>query len=123
MTKISKSDFILAENPLVDDGRVFVCHIRKLPVIIAEAFHFEGYTGDEPEVMECKARFEAGASVDYPDEPVVLGAIFISEFSEEDQKLSPQEQANKLSRIMSRMGDWYYAYLKWEDRNIMKGEE
>jgi hypothetical protein len=104
------SKFILGENPLINDGRVFVIHLQK-PVIIAQAFHFEGCTGDEPELMNCKKQFETGASVDYPGEQVVLGAVYVA----------PNElSANRLAGIMSRMGDWYYSYLKFEDENIRK---
>lgn len=100
MMKVSK--FLIAENPVVDDGRVFVVHMRD-PVIIAEAFHFD--EDQEREWMACKARFEIGATVDYPGELIVLGAVFVAEGKEYE-------------KIMNRMGDWYYNYLKWEDEQI-----
>jgi hypothetical protein len=100
--KVSK--FLIAENPVVDDGRVFVVHMRD-PVIIAEAFHFS--LDQEDEWMQCKSQFEIGASVDYPGELIVLGAIFCAVPSGGDQN-----DADKLAKIMSRMGDWYHNYLK-----------
>lgn len=103
------SKFLIAENPIVNDGRVFIVHLRD-PVIIAEAFHF-GL--NESEWMRCKSHFDVGASVDYPGEYVFLGAVFIAPFPWTD----PQNQADKLAKIMSRMGDWYYRYLKFEDEN------
>lgn len=96
--KVAK--FLIAENPIVNDGRVFIVHMRD-PVIIAEAFHFD--LSQEKEWMDCKSKFAVGASVNYPGELIVLGAIFMS------------AQSNDLPKIMSRMGDWYYNYLKWED--------
>lgn len=96
---MKSSKFLIAENPVVDDGRVFIVHLRD-PVIIAEAFHFD--LDQEKEWMECKSRFQIGASVDYPGELIVLGAVFAAEGSGHE-------------KIMRRMGDWYYNYLKWED--------
>lgn len=96
---MKSSKFLIAENPVVDDGRVFVIHLRD-PVIIAEAFHFD--LDQEREWMACKARFEIGATVDYPGELIVLGAVFAAEGSGHE-------------KIMRRMGDWYHNYLKWED--------
>lgn len=107
------SKFLIAENPLVDDGRVFIIHTRS-PVIIAEAFHFN--LGQEREWAECKSRFEIGATVDYPGELIAIGLIYHGApdpgFAE-----SVQDLADKLAKIMSRMGDWYYSYLKWEDND------
>jgi len=105
-TKISK--YMICENPLVDDARVFILHCRK-PVIIAEAFHLE--PDQEAEAMEMKKQFTVGASVDYPGEYIILGAIFIEPVESND----PQNTADDLAKIMSRMGDWYHSYLKWED--------
>lgn len=96
---MKSSKFLIAENPVVDDGRVFVIHMRD-PVIITEAFHFA--LSQEREWLECKSKFEIGATVDYPGELIVLGAVFVA----------PGEDYEK---IMSRMGDWYHNYLKWED--------
>lgn len=107
------SKFLIAENPLVDDGRVFIVHLRD-PVIIAEAFHFE--IGQDDEWMACKSKFTTAASVDYPGEPVILGAIFCAPVPEKWNGLSGQEVADKIAKIMSRMGDWYYSYLKFEDQ-------
>lgn len=104
------SKFLIAENPIVDDGRVFIVHMRD-PVIIAEAFHFD--IDQEAEWMKCKSNFEFGATVDYPGELIFLGGIFCAPLPESWSTL--QMQADKLAKIMSRMGDWYYNYLKWED--------
>lgn len=105
--------FLLCENPLVNDGRVFILHSRH-PLVLAEAFHFE--LDEEEEWMNCKRQFEVGASVDYPGELIALGAVWY-------EALTPsQETADELAHIMSSMGDWYYAYLKWEDDKIAKGE-
>lgn len=97
---------MICENPMVDDDRVFILHSRN-PVIIAEAFHLE--PDDESGAMEIKKQIAVGASVDYPGEYILLGAIFI-----EPNNMTAQE----LAKIMSRMGDWYHSYLKWEDENI-----
>lgn len=103
--------FLIAENPIVDDGRVFVIHLRD-PVIIAEAFHFD--LDQEKEWMYCKSNFTIGSSVDYPGELIFLGAVFCAPLPWS----APQQQADKLAKIMSRMGDWYYSYLKFEDHKI-----
>lgn len=105
MDKTAK--FIISINPIVDDGRIFITHLRE-PVIIAEAFHFD--LDEEGEYMKCKSQFSVGASVDYPDELITIGAIYVAPI-----KWEGQEAADKLAKIMSRMGDWYYSYLKWED--------
>lgn len=96
---MKSSKFLIAENPVVDDGRVFVVHLRD-PVIIAEAFHFS--VDDDAAWMHCKSRFQIGATVDYPGELIVLGAVFVA-------------PGKDYEKIMSRMGDWYHNYLKWED--------
>jgi hypothetical protein len=51
-----------------------------------------------------KRKFDVGASVDYPNELICLGAI---SYDRSDNDV--------LAKIMSRMGDWYHSYLKWED--------
>lgn len=53
-----------------------------------------------------------GASVDYPGELIFLGVIYVGDLPE---AYTAQETADKLAKLMSRMGDWYHAYLKWED--------
>jgi hypothetical protein len=98
--KISK--FLLCENPMVDDDRVFVLHTRE-PLIVAEALHFE----DEADWMEAKRGTEIGASVDYPGEFILLKAINVT--------ATEPYTADSLAQIMSRMGDWYHALLKWEE--------
>jgi hypothetical protein len=104
MAKTAK--FFICENPMVDDGRVFVLHNRA-PRVLAEAFHFE--PEDVEDWMDCKRQFPVGASVDYPGELIVVGAIWIE---------AGGIDANRIAKIMSRMGDWYYAYLDWEDAEI-----
>lgn len=99
---------MICENPLTNDGRVFILHSRN-PVIIAEAFHLD--PDDDKAAMEIKKNFETGASVDYPGEYIILGAVFIEPVMSAD----PQKSANDIAKIMSRMGDWYHAYLTWED--------
>lgn len=106
---MKSAKFLIAENPIVDDGRIFVIHMRD-PVIIAEAFHFD--EEQETEWMQQKSMFDVGASVDYPGELILLGAVFVAPMPG-----SEQYQADKLAKIMSRMGDWYHSYLKWEDDN------
>lgn len=102
---------MICENPLRNDGRVFILHSRP-PLILAEAFHFE--IEDEKNYMDCKRQFDIGASVDYPGELICLGAIL-------HQATTPdQKGADQLAKIMSRMGEWYHAYLKYEDNNINK---
>lgn len=108
------SKFLIAENPIVNDGRVFIVHLRD-PVIIAEAFHFDMH--QEKEWMECKSQFKIGASVDYPGELISIGAVYVANDKiSESFKLYTQKESDNLAKIMSRMGDWYYNYLKWEDK-------
>lgn len=97
------SKFLIAENPMVNDHRTFIVHTRE-PFFMAEAFHFS--EDQESGWMECKRQFNLGATVDYPDELIALGVIYM-----EPTNLN----ADELAKIMSRMGDWYYSYLKWED--------
>ena len=108
---MKSSKFLIAENPIINDGRVFIVHNRD-PVIIAEAFHFD--LDQEHELMGCKSNFTMGASVNYPGELIFLGTTFCAPLPKSWPE-SPQDQADKLAKIMSRMGDWYFAYLKFED--------
>lgn len=108
---MKSAKFLIADNPLVNDGRTFIIHMRD-PVIIAEAFHFD--LDQEAAWMECKSRFNMLASVDYPGELIVLGVVFCATLPD-DFASTTQEKADKLAKIMSRMGDWYHNYLKWED--------
>ncbi|MFN7703341.1 MAG: hypothetical protein ACK5OS_01875 [Chryseotalea sp.] len=103
--------FLIAENPVVNDGRIFIIHMRE-PVIIAEAFHFAEH--EENKWMACKSNFNLFASVDYPNELIVLGSIYLAPLPA-GWPTHSQAIADKLAKIMSRMGDWYYNYLKFED--------
>lgn len=105
---MKSAKFLIADNPLVNDGRTFIVHMRE-PVIIAEVFHFD--LDQESEWMECKSHFTTGVSVEYPGELIFLGVVFMAPLPWAD----PQVQADNLAKIMSRMGDWYHNYLKWED--------
>ena len=67
--------------------------------------------------MECKGTFEVFASVDYPGELIVLGATRIEAIRWSG---TTQELADELAGIMRRMGDWYHAYLRYEDEIILK---
>ncbi|HRK01001.1 MAG TPA: hypothetical protein PL089_15430 [Ignavibacteria bacterium] len=96
------SKFLICENPLTNDERVFIIHTGT-PVMLAEVFHFD--IDQEEEWMKCKRSYNVGASVDYPGELISIGAVWMEEYSD----------VNKLAKLMSRMGDWYHAYLKWED--------
>lgn len=95
-------------------GRLFVLHTQE-PMILAEVFDFD--SEDEAEQMKCKSKFTTGSSVDmtaYDGTCHLLGVHWIVE-GEKLQKLPAQEQADKVAAVMSAMGDWYYAYRKWED--------
>lgn len=109
-TPMKSAKFLIAENPIVKDGRVFIVHMRD-PVIIAEAFHFD--IDHEDEWMKCKSNFPLGSSVDYPGELIFLGSVFCAPLP--PSWVTTQAQADQLAKIMSRMGDWYHNYLKWED--------
>lgn len=106
--------FLICENPLgKEPGRIFILHNRE-PFILAEAFHFDESQNEE--WMRCKSAFTIGASVDYPGELIALGAVWT--FGNTLSAMSAQEQADTLAGVMRRMGDWYHAYLKFEDENI-----
>lgn len=107
---MKSAKFIIAENPIVNDGRVFIIHLRD-PVIIAEAFHFD--LDQESEWMECKSNFQIGASIDYAGELITLGARFVGPVPDKWFAFSTQEQADKLAKIMRRIGDWYHHYINW----------
>ena len=94
--------FIVAKNPMVDH-RVFIIHARN-PRFIAEPVHFN--LDQEKEWMQFKRESNLGASVDYPGK---LIAIRVHWIEDNDQT------AQRLAKLMSRMGDWYHAYLKFED--------
>lgn len=101
-----QSKFLIAENPMVDDHRVFIIHTRD-PLIIAETFHFA--LAEEKKWQAYKAQYEVGVSVDYPGELICIGALKVLP--------SPDFNLKELPKVMSRMGDWYYAYLKFEDNS------
>lgn len=94
--------FMIAENPMASK-RVFILHSRS-PRFIAEAFHFE--LDQEKDWLKVKQMFDHGASVDYPGELIAVGVHW----------MEPNElDSSRLAKLMSRMGDWYHAYLKFED--------
>ncbi|MBE7443056.1 MAG: hypothetical protein HS119_11440 [Flavobacteriales bacterium] len=107
MAKLPK--FMICENPMIKEHRIFICHTQT-PFILAEAFHYD--IDQEQEWLECKSIFSVGASVDYPGELICLGAVMFDSVD-----------ADTLAKIMSRMGDWYHSYLKWEDNNIVNEED
>lgn len=83
---------------MVDDHRVFVVHTRE-PRILAEVF----LPPDKEKLRELRNKFEYGSSVDYPGKLIYLGAVWF-------------EYSNELDKVMSRMSDWYHAYLKWRSK-------
>ena len=108
---------MICENPIgKSPGRIFILHSRE-PFILAEAFHFD--EDEEEQWMQAKRACTTGASVDYPGELIFLGAVWMAagNFFEGKQ---PQQVADELAQLMSRMGDWYHAYLKFEDEQIEK---
>ena len=104
----NKSKFLIAENPMVDDGRVFIVHAQS-PIILAECFHFD--PADEDEQMKATSAFEVASALDYDHEYIVIGALWVEPHATDN----PQRDADKLAGIMRRMADWYEAYLIWED--------
>ena len=108
--KINAPAFMLAENPITGK-QLFIIHTG-MPYIMAEVFSFN--STDENAIMDCKRNYTVAGKTEYEDEAAVIGAVMIlpdANFLE----LSSQEQADKLAKLMRRMADWYYAYLKWED--------
>lgn len=105
--------FLLCENPIADksDGRLFILHNRT-PTLLAEVFHFD--INDEISQMQCKQKFSIGGTLDYGNEYIVFGCLWVIP----DEKFSTpsvQQQADELAGIMRRMADWYKSYLIWED--------
>ena len=98
-------EFLICENPILDDSdeRLFALHTGS-PKILAEIIHFE--TNDEEAQMECKKQFSVYTTLEYEDEYIVFGALWI-----EKNELSE----NKLAQLMNRMSEWYEKYLTWED--------
>ena len=117
MSKTPK--FLIARNPMAGEKyghRVFILHARE-PVMLAEVFHFEL---DEEEIwMACKSQFKVGSSVTYTyqDELICIGSLWMVE-NEKLRAMDAQARADYLAKLMSRMGDWYHAYLKWEDEQL-----
>lgn len=105
MNKIPK--FLICENPILEDGRLFIMHARS-PYILAEIHHF--YQGEESEIMECQRQYEVGARTELEDEIIVLGAV--------DVLVLPGISNDEYAAIMRRMADWYKSYCIWEDENI-----
>ncbi len=99
---IKPPTFLIAENPLVDDERIFVVHTR-VPFVIAEAIHCI----NDSQAMGVKRTVNIGASLEYGDEYVVLAARVIA----------GEVGADRLAKLMRRMADWYRAYLIYEDQD------
>ena len=93
--------FMIAENPMVDH-RVYILHTR-FPKFIAEPVHFN--LDQEKEWMDCKKKSDLGASVDYPGKLIAIRVHWIEANS---------KSADQLAKLMSRMSDWYHAYLKFQ---------
>ena len=90
--------FLIADNPLVDDGQTFVVHLRA-PVVVAQAIH---YDSPEERISQIGA---TGAILDYLGEYILLYPVYIA----------AEAQQEKLPGLMRRMADWYHAYLVHED--------
>jgi len=103
-------EFFFADNPMDDDDlRILILSMGE-PVVIGQVFHFL----DESQWMECKSRFDFHSSIQYGEEElIVIGCIFIGALPE--AWTTPQEQADRISKIMSEMGDWYYSFMQSED--------
>jgi hypothetical protein len=92
--------FLLAENPLVDDERIFIIH-SKDPMVLAEAIHFSDDSG------KFTIDHAIDSSLHYRDEYIVLAARVIAGNPDTD----------RLAKLMRRMADWYRAYLIFEDQD------
>lgn len=119
MSKISK--FLICENPLVDDERVFILHTRQ-PMILAEVVHFEGINDSERMDIERKIETPRWARLDYPPETIYFFMIKLYP-DEKFLKMNTQEQADTIAGLMRRMADWYKSYLIFEDNNIANENE
>lgn len=93
--------FLIADNEMAS-SRLFIVHTRT-PRFIAEAFHFG--IDEESEWLATKKKFNQGASVDWPSELITLGVVWM-----EGNDLDP----DRVAKLMSRMGDWYYSWLKFQ---------
>ena len=112
---------MLCENPIVNDGRVFVFHARE-PMILAEVHHYEAFTDEELMDIERQITTPAWSRLDYPPETIYFFAV---KFFPDERfiKKDAQGPADELAGIMRRMADWYEAYLIWEDKQLGNYEE
>lgn len=101
--KIKLPKFLLCQNPIAEKsvGRIFILHTRE-PVLLAEVFRFD--SEDEIKQMECKKLYTVGASLDFPPDYFVFGAVWI-------EKILSEKDSEGLPGLMRRMADWYEAYL------------
>lgn len=113
MSKINAPAFMLAENPMTGE-QLFIIHTGS-PYVMAEVYHYE--EDDEESIMVCQRNFTAGSKTTYMGETAVIGAIMMIP-DEKFLKMDTQEQADKLANLMRRMADWYFAYLKWEEKQM-----
>jgi hypothetical protein len=100
--KNKTSKFLLCENPMIEGAPVFLLHTRK-PRFLARV--------DYIELSNLPAKAAAdGEILTYLNPDGLLEVYHLHIFD----KIDPEETKGALTR----MGDWYIAYLKWEDQQI-----
>lgn len=101
MSKLPK--FLFCNNIMASE-RIFILHTQK-PVLLVEIFEFD----NESDWMEFQKHIPIGARTQVDDKYYVLEHIW--EEDDNDPRFT-QEYCDKIAKIMSRMGDWWHAYVK-----------
>lgn len=103
--------FMIAEDPRLEDGRVFIIHTRE-PRILAEVFHFG--PDEEAEWLAIQQQFEIGSRLQLTAELIAIGAVWVAQ----TKPIAP----DRLAGLMRKMADWYQSYIEWEDIQMQDEE-
>jgi len=91
--------FIVAQNVLADPEGIYIIHTQK-PAFVAKAFP---KTGEIEPVDKLAEKYPAGARTNRINGTYYIIAVI---------RFFEQADPNGLEKIMSRMGDWFFNYVK-----------
>jgi len=105
--KLSK--FMIAENPITSSGE-FILHTRK-PALLMQVIDITNWSDDD-RVHNMKDFNVYGLTEVNGMNFLIVPAILF-----DSPVVNNQADADKLAKLFKRAGDWWHAYIKFEDNN------
>ncbi len=110
--------FMVCENPMLDEQREFVLHMQE-PFFMGEVFFHDNQEDQESfesSILELAESGEIpiaiiGKSQIQEDYFSIVAMHFFSEIEMDE------DQHQNLSNATQNMADWYKTYLQWEEEN------